>query len=688
MVIAMLKGEGISIDVQDRDTKSPSLSRVIISSQMREVLDNFSKATGFTIHIFSDDLCHIFSTDEHPLCNLVRTGLSNKGVDCPGSCMRPMEGGLKGTDPITFRCAARIINFSFQLERFDQKVIITGRGGFAEYEDLIRFLKICKDSGLTGLAISRALNLRGEGYALDIATSLSHSLNGILEGLEEREELRIKLKRLTSLLDQNTIEALSKNKELMYVYILDTIESILGHTSTAMMVLDRAISTYKTLYSTGRHKAILKGLKFDVKNPVINEILRSRPSVYPADSSRLLPDGGLGDIESVYIFPIYIANDIEGFICIFDRRLSTEEIRIIKAFRDYIQVTLENQGLRFSINKKTDEILSSLLDISKAIAPLLDTEHLFQTILDKSLQLLNAEQGSLIILDHNTSELLVEARKGMTDVVRTKTKLKKEEGIMGKVIESGHPLLVENVESHPLLRHPNRPHYKTKSFISMPIKIEDRVEGVINITDKADGHAFNEYDLKLLESFTTSAAIAIQRSLFYKQAESLKELSITDPLTGLYNRRHINDRLKEEITRFKRYNHPFSFLMIDIDNFKAYNDAYGHIKGDQVLKSLADTIASSLRTIDIAGRFGGDEFVVILSQTPKADAISIANRIKERVNATLGTFHVDDSSERMTISMGLTTFPDDTSSIEEVLQKTDEMLYLAKKGGGNRISHL
>jgi diguanylate cyclase (GGDEF)-like protein len=683
----MVKNNSLSIGTQDRDAKCPDLSRIITSKEIRDLFDNFSKTTSFTIHLFTHDLCHIFSTDEHPLCSLVRSSLHEE-IDCPNSCMRPMEDALKGAGPITFKCGARIINFSFRLTRFGQSVIITGRGGFAEYEDLIEFLRICKDRGLTDLPFNKPLNLRGEGYALDVATSLGHSLNCILEGFEERDELRVKLKRLTSLLDQNTIEALSKNKELMYVYILDTIEFILGHTSTAMMVLDRATLTYKTLYSTGRHKDILKGFRLDTQNPVIKEILKSRSSVYPVDSSRLAPDGGLGDIESTYIFPIYIANDIEGFICIFNRRLSTEEIRIIKAFRDYIQVTLENQGLRLSINKKTDEILSSLLDISKAIAPLLDTEHLFQTILDKSLQLLNAEQGSLIILDHNTSELLVEARKGVTDAVRAKTRLKKEEGIMGKVIESGRPLLVEDIERHPLLRHPNRPHYKTKSFISMPIKIEDRVEGVINITDKADGHAFNEYDLKLLESFTTSAAIAIQRSLFYKQTESLKELSITDPLTGLYNRRHINDRLKEEITRFKRYNHPFSFLMIDIDNFKAYNDTHGHIKGDQVLKALADTIANSLRTIDIAGRFGGDEFVVILSQTPKVDAISIANRIKERVNARLGTFHVDDSSKRMTISMGLTTFPDDTSSIEEVLQKTDEMLYIAKKGGGNRISHL
>jgi diguanylate cyclase (GGDEF)-like protein len=687
MAVTMMRDNSLSLNLPDGKRKGPVLSEIINSQNVKDLLNGFSRTTHFTFHLFMEDGRHIFSTRENPLCHFLKIG-PHPDIDCPHSCMKSMKDTLLTGEPIVYKCNAMVINFSFQLERFGQKVIVTGRGGFAEYGDLIEFLKICKSNNLIDIPVETPLNFLGRDYALNVASSLSQSLNCILDGFVERNELEVKLKRLTSLLDNSTIETLSKNKELMYIYILDTIEFILGHTSTAMMVLEKLTSTYKTIYTTGRHKDLLKDFTLTAQNPVINEILKSRSSVYPVDSSRLSPDKGLGDIEFIYLFPIFIAEEIEGLICIFDRRLTTEDIRIIKAFRDYIQVTLENQGLRLSINKKSEEILSSLLDISKSIAPLLDTEHLFQTILDKSVQLLNAEQGSLMILDHNTSELLVEARKGITDAVRAKMRLKKGEGVAGKVIESGRPLLVEDIERHPLVRHSNRPHYKTKSFISMPIKIEDRVEGVINITDKTDGRAFNEYDLKLLESFTASAAIAIQRSLFYKQTESLKELSITDSLTGLYNRRHINERLKEEINRFKRYDHPFSFLMIDIDNFKAYNDTHGHIKGDQVLKALADTIASSLRTIDIAGRFGGDEFVVILSQTPKVDAISIASRLKEKVNNKLSTFHVDDSFKKMTISMGLTTFPDDTSSLEEVLERTDEVLYLAKKGGGNRVSHL
>jgi len=688
MTRTMVGSNSTPLNLSGEGGKDIVLLEVVGLRNIKDVLNSFSRTTRFTLHIFSEKGDHLFSTGENPYCKLIKSILQTE-IDCPGSCSKSMNEMLMKEGPVVYKCNAMVVNFSFLLQRFGQRVMVTGRGGFAEYGDLVEFLRMCKDKDISDIPVSGPLDFHhDEAYALEVARSLSHSLNSIIDGLVEKNEMEVKLRRLTSLLDHGTIETLSKNKELMYMYILDTIEFILGRTSTSMMVLEKLTSTYKTLYSTGIHKDLLKGFTLSIHHPVIKEILKSRSSVYPVDSSELSPNGGLKGIESVYLFPIFISDEIEGLVCIFDRVLTTEEIRIIKAFRDYIQVTLENQGLRLSINRKLEEILSSLLDISRSIAPLLDPEHLFQTILDKSLQLLNAEQGSLMILDHNTSELLVEARKGYAEVVSTGMRLKTEECIAGKVVESGRPLLVKDIERDPVIKQPNRPHYKTRSFISMPIKIEDRVEGVINVSDKMDGHTFDEYDLKLLESFTANAAIAIQRSLFYKQTESLKELSITDPLTGLYNRRHINDRLKEEVTRFKRYYHPFSFLMMDIDNFKAYNDTFGHIKGDQVLKVLADTVAGSLRTIDIAGRFGGDEFVVILSQTPKVDAISIANRLKEKINAVLSKFNVEESSEKMTISMGLTTFPDDTSFLEEILEKTDEMLYLAKKGGGNRISHL
>jgi diguanylate cyclase (GGDEF)-like protein len=126
-------------------------------------------------------------------------------------------------------------------------------------------------------------------------------------------------------------------------------------------------------------------------------------------------------------------------------------------------------------------------------------------------------------------------------------------------------------------------------------------------------------------------------------------------------------------------------MMLDLDKFKDYNDAYGHISGDNLLKALAGILEKSLRTIDIAARFGGDEFVAIFPQTPKVDAIQITNRLKERIDKALSEYSAEIP---LTISIGLATYPDDASSIMELIEKTDQALYLAKKGGGNRVVYL
>jgi diguanylate cyclase (GGDEF)-like protein len=150
-----------------------------------------------------------------------------------------------------------------------------------------------------------------------------------------------------------------------------------------------------------------------------------------------------------------------------------------------------------------------------------------------------------------------------------------------------------------------------------------------------------------------------------------------DPLTGLLNRPGL-EALWPTLE-------PRGVLLIDLDGFKEYNDTYGHIAGDKLLKSLAGMIEESLRTIDIAARFGGDEFVAIFPQTPKVDAIQITNRLKEKIDRDLGRYH---GEMPLTVSMGLATYPDDASSIMELIEKTDQALYLAKKGGGNRVVYL
>ena len=661
---------------------SMSFGQLLYSKEWVEYFQNLAETVNFELAVYDKDGSELFIANKNPFCKFIRSG-HIEGLSCPGSCNKLIES----TESSIIKCQAKLINFSFPVERFDEKVIIVGRGGFAAYEDLLEFIKIVKDNNLPEIPVSMPLDFIGENHARSISQYVYLMINRLLNSVEGKYKLEEKLLRMTALFDSRAFSALSKSPELMHRYILDTIEFVFGHTSAVFMALDEADSTYKTVYSTGKHKDALPGLRLHIENPVIKEMRNAGADVYYEDPGKVVSATSLQNIKAAHFFPIFIEGSMEGVIGIFDKKFSMEDIKILNAFRDYIQLNLENRNLRIAAdkNKKAGERLNYLMELSNSIVSILDKERLLNTLLEKSLQLLKAEQGSLMLLDSDTSDLVVEARKGADNTVQEKMRIKKGESIAGMALESGGPFLVKNIEKDPRTKQINRPRYRTKSFMSIPIRIEDRLAGVLNVSDKIKGDVFNEDDLKMIESFINNAAIAIERSILYSQAENLRKLSITDHLTGIYNRRYLNRRLAEEITRYNRYKHPFSFMMLDLDKFKEYNDTFGHIAGDNLLRDLAGIMEKSLRNVDIAARFGGDEFVAIFPQTPKVDAIQITNRLKEKIDILLIEYNI---KMPLSVSMGLATFPDDASSIMELIEKTDQALYLAKKGGGNRVVYL
>ena len=158
--------------------------------------------------------------------------------------------------------------------------------------------------------------------------------------------------------------------------------------------------------------------------------------------------------------------------------------------------------------------------------------------------------------------------------------------------------------------------------------------------------------------------------------KELEKLAITDPLTGLNNRRYFEERLKKEFTRVKRYSHPISLVMIDIDHFKKYNDEHGHLLGDSVLKELSKIFIS---------RYGGEEFVLTLPETDKKGALEIAERIRAGVEIYDFPHSLKCKTGKISISMGIASFPEDSKDCNELLNKADQTMYIAKKAGRNRI---
>ncbi len=182
---------------------------------------------------------------------------------------------------------------------------------------------------------------------------------------------------------------------------------------------------------------------------------------------------------------------------------------------------------------------------------------------------------------------------------------------------------------------------------------------------------------------------AIERAFEKKKEEERREevvnyyrdLSIRDSLTGLYNNAHFKELLEVEVKRSERYGHPLSLLMIDIDDFKKWQDKRGHLSGDRALKEIGNLIRSIVRGVDIVARYGGEEFAILMAETPK----EMARLAAERVRKAIESLNLVDGRDPLTVSIGVAEFPRDAREPEELIEKADMALYKAKREGKNRV---
>jgi diguanylate cyclase (GGDEF)-like protein len=180
-------------------------------------------------------------------------------------------------------------------------------------------------------------------------------------------------------------------------------------------------------------------------------------------------------------------------------------------------------------------------------------------------------------------------------------------------------------------------------------------------------------------------ALALDRVEWHSKATQFQLLSITDPLTGLVNRRYLEERLQEELDRSKRHRFAMSFMMVDIDDFKAYNDAHGHQAGDLALEMTAQCLKTALRSADVAARYGGEEFSILLPQTGAAEALAIGERIRRRIERTQFPHGKSQPLGTVTVSIGVSTFGPGLDAPVEIIYAADQALYSAKARGKNCI---
>ncbi len=319
--------------------------------------------------------------------------------------------------------------------------------------------------------------------------------------------------------------------------------------------------------------------------------------------------------------------------------------------------------------------LSIFHDVAKALTSSLDLDSILQTIMDKMAEYFRPDTWSLLMVDEARDELYFAIAVGDKSEELKNVRLKVGEGIAGWVAKNGESRVVPDVRNDPFFasRVDEATKWETRSVICVPLRSKLRVLGVIQLVN-VDMAQFTDSELFFLQSLSDFAAIAIENA---RWVEKIQELTITDDCTGLYNARHLYKTLETEVYRSSRFGYEFSILFIDLDHFKTVNDTHGHLVGSKLLAEIGYLVKAQLRLIDFAYRYGGDEFVVLLPQTSKDQALVVARRL---LDAMRGTRFCRDESLNLNVlaSIGLATYPHDARTAHDIIRQADEMMYLVK----------
>ncbi|RME02676.1 MAG: diguanylate cyclase [Planctomycetota bacterium] len=325
--------------------------------------------------------------------------------------------------------------------------------------------------------------------------------------------------------------------------------------------------------------------------------------------------------------------------------------------------------------KRENEGLKKLLQINKEINSELDLDRLLKKIMDTAIELTGAERGFLLMKEKDTFVIKVARNYEKEEI--TKPEFKISYSIAKEVAKTGEPILSLNAQEDTRFgQYESVRGLHLSSVLCVPFKIKKRILGVLYIDNRFKQGVFGEWEKYLLTTIAAQEAIALENARLYRE-------SIRDSLTGLYAHNYFLHRLQEEVQRAELYPRTLSLLILDIDGFTLINEILGHSLGNEILQEVGAIIQKNLREIDLLARFSGDEFEILLPDTDKANALRVGKRILEAVRAH--KFHKENKDIDITLSAGLSTYPNDAEDSQSLKIKADEALYQAQRRGKNQI---
>jgi diguanylate cyclase (GGDEF)-like protein len=324
--------------------------------------------------------------------------------------------------------------------------------------------------------------------------------------------------------------------------------------------------------------------------------------------------------------------------------------------------------------------LNDLIDVARASVSTIDLDSLLKAILESAMHFTGLPAGSVALYNNRTGDLTLRAHSGLSpDFVFHDSWAVTPGGLTDQLLRHDEILFIEDTEQVDFFKNPLAVSEGIRSLICIPLVTKGSIHGVLYLDDFMP-RTFDKDRMKLISVLASFAAMAIENAKLHHET---CQMAITDALTGLYNRRYFEQELPQELERAHRYEQTFGLLMIDVDNFKMFNDTYGHPMGDRVLATIATTIKKALRTVDFAFRYGGEELTVILPETSRKSACQVAERIREQVVTDTIKLMGAVLKTPITVSVGVACYPFDGEDAVTLVTRADDLLYQAKAAGKN-----
>ncbi|MDI6889525.1 MAG: diguanylate cyclase [Thermodesulfovibrionales bacterium] len=382
-------------------------------------------------------------------------------------------------------------------------------------------------------------------------------------------------------------------------------------------------------------------------------------------------------IRSIVYAPLLAEDKIFGALVIASTRPNAygdRELTLLSHATNQIAMPIKNATLLYEI-KKQQELLKTISDLTKVILSDASLDNVYHIFSEELRKLVEFDRISIALIEGDNIRYFAVSQRIKTEQIPGTTYPLKDSNT-GWVAKHKKTLIQEDLAQQimsPIDELKLRD--GLRSSIHIPLFHKGKVFGTINLSSTRP-KAYGEWEKEVLEHLAGQIAGAIMNSYLYKQ---IKEESRLDFLTGLFNRRYFNERLNEEINRRRRHSGIFSLAICDLDFFKNYNDRYGHIAGDKLLRKIGRLIKNSVRTEDLASRYGGDEFVILLPDTDLDNALSVIERVRKNVEEEMKKRKIS-----LTASFGLVSWPMNGVSVKEILEAADAAAFEAKRLGGNR----